>query len=40
MPQRRFMKLRSVLLAAGSAVTAMLGAVSSALANSIGGPFP
>jgi zinc transporter ZupT len=40
MSKRRFKKLRSIILAAFSAVTGVLGAASSALANTIGGPFP
>ena len=40
MPQRQFRKLRSLVVAAFSAVTALLGAVHSVLASSGGGPYP
>jgi hypothetical protein len=40
MPKRRFVKFRSILLASISAVVAILGAVSSVLADSTGGPYP
>lgn len=40
MPLRRSSKLRSVILAAFSAVAALMATVSSALADSTGGPFP
>jgi len=40
MPQRRFVKLRSIIFASFSAVAAILAAVSSVLADSTGGPYP
>lgn len=40
MPKRAVRKIRSVIIATFSAVTALLGAVTSALAGSGGGPFP
>jgi zinc transporter ZupT len=40
MPQQRFSKLRSVIVAAITAVTALLGAVSSVLADTGSGPYP
>jgi len=40
MPQRRFVKLRSIFLASFSAVVAILSAVSSVLADTTGGPYP
>jgi hypothetical protein len=40
MPKRHFKKLRTITMAMGSAVAAIFGAVSSALASSIPGPFP
>jgi len=40
MPKRQFKNLRRITLAMGSAIAAIFGAVSSALAASIPGPFP
>jgi hypothetical protein len=40
MPKRAVKKVRSLVLATFSAITALFGAVTSALAGSIGGPFP
>ena len=40
MRKQPFKKLRSVIFATFGAVTAILGAVTSALAGSTGGPFP
>lgn len=40
MPKRAVRKIRSVVFATFSAVTALLGAVTSALASSGGGSFP
>jgi hypothetical protein len=40
MPQRRFVRFRSIFLASISAVVAILGAVSSVLADTTSGPYP